>query len=59
MVQDEVSRINGLRFCGVWHTREGDLALFEDSAGTRTSFTLRTGETLGDAMQRVSDRYKL
>ena len=57
-MQQEITRINGLRFCGVWHTPEGDLALFEDTPGTRTSFVLGSGETVGDAMQRVSDRYK-
>ena len=43
VLRDELHRLNGLRFCGVWQTDHGDFALFEDALGTRSSFMLKTG----------------
>jgi hypothetical protein len=57
-IQDELHRLNGLRFCGVWQTEHGDFALFEDALGTRSSFMLKTGETLGEGVERVTARYR-
>lgn len=57
-VQGELHRLNGLRFCGIWQTDHGDFALFEDALGTRSSFMLKTGETLGEGLERVTIRYR-
>lgn len=57
-LRDELHRLNGLRFCGIWQTDHGDCALFEDALGTRSSFLLKTGETLGEAVERVTTRYR-
>jgi len=57
-LNDEVNRLHGLRFCGVWQTDHGDFALFEDALGTRSSFMLKPGETLGDGVKRVTGRYR-
>ena len=57
-IREELSRMQGLRFCGIWQTEYGNYALFEDLAGTQTSFMLHAGETLGDGIQRVTERYR-
>jgi hypothetical protein len=57
-LHDELHRLNGLRFCGVWQTDHGEFALFEDALGTRSSFMLKTGETLGEGVERVTTRYR-
>lgn len=57
-VHNELHRLHGLRFCGVWQTEHGDFALFEDALGTRSSFMLKPGETLGDGIKRVTARYR-
>lgn len=57
-LRDALHRLHGLRFCGVWQTDHGDFALFEDALGTRSSFMLKTGETLGEGVERVSARYR-
>jgi hypothetical protein len=58
VLRDELHRLNGLRFCGVWQTDHGDFALFEDALGTRSSFMLKTGETLGEGVERITTRYR-
>ena len=58
IVRDELHRLNGLRFCGVWQTDHGDFALFEDALGTRSSFMLKIGETVGEGVQRITMRYR-
>ena len=57
-IQSELHQLNGLRFCGVWQTEHGEFALFEDALGTRSSFMLKTGETLGEGVERVTARYR-
>jgi hypothetical protein len=57
-LHDELHRVNGLRFCGIWQTDYGDFALFEDALGTRSSFMLKTGETVGEGLERVTMRYR-
>lgn len=57
-LREELHRLNGLRFCGIWQTDHGDFALFEDAFGTRSSFMLKTGETLGEGVERVTLRYR-
>ena len=57
-LHDELHRLNGLRFCGIWQTDHGDFALFEDAFGTRSSFMLKTGETVGEGVERVTMRYR-
>ncbi|WP_447978755.1 hypothetical protein [Candidatus Nitrospira bockiana] len=56
-LRSELERVTALRFCGVWQTDLGDYALFEDAAGTRTSFMLKQGETLSEGLSRVAERY--
>jgi hypothetical protein len=58
VLRGELHRLNGLRFCGVWQTDYGDFALFEDALGTRSSFMLKIGETLGEGVERVTTRYR-
>ena len=50
-LHDELHRLNGIRFCGIWQTDHGDFALFEDALGTRSSFMLKTGETVGEGVE--------
>lgn len=57
-LRDALDRLSGLRFCGIWQTDHGDFALFEDALGTRSSFMLKTGETLGEGIERVTARYR-
>ena len=59
MLRGELHRLNGLRFCGIWQTEQGDFALFEDALGTRSSFMLKPGETLGEGVERVTARYRV
>ena len=60
MPRDEttVSRLAGLKFCGVWHTPDGDYAVFDDRCASGSSFLMQVGETLGECMQRLVERYE-
>jgi hypothetical protein len=40
-LREELHRLNGLRFCGIWKTDHGDFALFEDALGTRILLSLK------------------
>jgi hypothetical protein len=37
-LEDALSRIAALTFCGVWHTDEGDYAVFDDRGTSGSSF---------------------
>ena len=50
-------RIAALKFCGVWHTPDGDYAVFDDRGSSGSSFLMQVGETLGECMQRRAERY--
>ena len=51
-------RLAALKFCGVWHTPEGDYAVFDDRGDSGSSFLMQVGETLGECMQRLVERYE-
>lgn len=58
-LQDRLAQLRAFRFCGVQRVRKGKaFLLFEDSAGTRTTFALLPGETWGQAIDRFEDRYR-
>ncbi len=50
-------RIAALKFCGVWHTDDGDYAVFDDRGSSGSSFLMQVDETLGECMQRLVQRY--
>jgi hypothetical protein len=58
-LEQAVSSIANLTFCGVWHTDEGDYAVFDDRGSSGSSFLMRVGETLGECMQRLGERYEV
>jgi len=57
MNETQVDRLSSLKFCGVWQTGEGEYALFDDRSGCGSSFMIAVGETLGDGLRRLDDRY--
>ena len=57
-IQSELHRLNGLRFCGVWQTEHGEFALFEDALERDPPLCPKTGETLGEGVERVTARYR-
>ena len=58
VLYEKLKRMSELRFCGVWHSQYGDYALFADAGDTGTSFVLKAGETLGEGVHRVIERYR-
>jgi hypothetical protein len=57
-LEQALSSIAALTFCGVWHTDEGDYAVFDDRGRTGSSFLMQVGETLGECLQRLVHRYE-
>lgn len=58
-VDERLAQLRAFRFCGVQRVRQGKaFLLFEDSAGTKTTFALLPGETWGQAIDRFEDRYR-
>ncbi len=57
-LEQALSRIAALTFCGVWHTDETDYAVFDDRGRTASSFFMQVGETVGECMQRLVQRYE-
>lgn len=51
-------RLAALKFCGVWHTPDGDYAVFDDGGVSGSSFLMQVGETLGECLQRLVERYE-
>lgn len=57
MSQVEADRLASLKFCGVWQTLDGEYAVFDDRSGSGSSFMLAVGETVGEGLRRLTDRY--
>lgn len=57
-LEQALSRIGALTFCGVWHTDETDYAVFDDRVRIGSSFLMQVGETVGECMQRLVQRYE-
>jgi hypothetical protein len=49
-------RLESVEFIGIQHIGRFEFAMFNDPE-TGTTFCLREGETLGQAMERVIERY--
>ena len=61
-LQARIARLEGLRFCGVWHDDGGvsGVACFNDDCGpTQSSFSLSQGETIGRAVHELDRAWGL